>query len=188
MNNPRLILSVLDRRLQRETRIIVYGRAAIALGFADAAPEVGATLDVDALLPAVEMAAIEADGQFWQALDATNRELESQGLYMTHLFPDDQVILSPDWLTRIVGLPLRDFRRLQVFRPSTVDLILTKMMRQDPQDLADIAFLLRHEPMGTEALREAFARARVPDLEEIRAAFIANHARVLALAVSGSRQ
>lgn len=182
MNNPTLILSVLDRHLVRETRVIVYGRAAVALGYAEAGAEVGATLDVDALLPAVEMAAIEADEQFWRALDLTNRELEPRGLYMTHLFPDDQVILSPGWLERIVPIRMPGWKRLKLFRPSTLDLILTKMMREDPQDLADIGFLLRQETIAAVELRAAFAAAHLPDIEEIRQAFVTNQPRVFALA------
>ena len=184
VNNPQLILSVPDRHLARATRVIVYGRAAIALGYSDAAADVAATLDVDALLPSVEMAAIEADEQFWRALDATNRELEPQGLYMTltHLFPDDQVILTPDWLGRIVEIPSAEWKLARVHRPATLDLILTKMMREDPHDLADVGFLLRQEAIGPDSLGAAFAAARVPAFEEIERAFAANQPRVLALA------
>ena len=60
--------------------------------------------------------------------------------------------------------------------------ILTKMMREDPQDRDDIAFLLRRESITPAALRDAFAAARVPAIDEIRSAFAANQARVLALA------
>jgi hypothetical protein len=31
---------------------------------------------------------------------------------MTHLFSDEQVILSPDWLQRIVPLPSQTWRHL----------------------------------------------------------------------------
>lgn len=48
------------------------------------------------------MSAIEADDQFWHALDATNRAVESDGLYMTHLFVDEQVLLTRDWLRHMV--------------------------------------------------------------------------------------
>lgn len=181
MNNPEKILTTLDRHLERPTRVILYGRAALVLGFPGVAPELGATMDVDAILPSVQMAAIESDGQFWQALDLANRDLEPDGLYMTHLFSDDQVILSPDWLQRIVALPSQAWRHLQGFRPSTLDLILTKMMREDPQDLSDIQFLVHHEAISTAELRDAFARARVPAIEEISNAFAANQPRVIAL-------
>ncbi len=139
---------------------------------------------IDAILPSVQMAAIANDGQFWHALDLANRDLEPEGLYMTHLFSDDQVILTPDWLQRIVPLPSQPWRHLQGFRPSSLDLILTKMMREDPQDLADIQFLVCREGISLGVLREAFARARLPTIEEIHTAFAANQPRVLAFASS----
>jgi hypothetical protein len=86
VNNPEKILTALDRHLERPTRVILYGRAALVLGFPGVSPELGATMDVDAILPSVQMAAIENDAQFWQALDLANRDLEPEGLYMTHLF------------------------------------------------------------------------------------------------------
>lgn len=178
MNNPLTILTALEAHLERPTRVILYGRAALVLGFSEADPALAATMDVDAILPTVEMAAIEADAQFWRALERANRELEPRGLYMTHLFPDDQVILTPDWLGRIVQLASWKGPKLRAYRPSTIDLILTKMMREDPQDLTDIAFLLRREPIEAEVLRGAWARARVPGIAEIQAAFAANQARV----------
>ncbi len=101
---------------------------------------------------------------------------------MTHLFSDDQLILTPDWLLRIVALPSPGWHHLQGFRPATLDLMLTKMMREDPQDLTDIQFLLEQEPIPREVLRAAFATARVPEIDEIRVAFAANQSRVLAIA------
>ena len=35
---------------------------------------------------------------FWQAVERTNAELESDGLYLTHLFREVDVILQPDWI------------------------------------------------------------------------------------------
>ena len=72
--------------------------------------------------------------------------------------------------------------RLAVFRPSTLDLILTKMMRGDENDLADIRFLLTREPLSTGQLAESFAHARVPDVPEIRELFQAAQPKVLDIA------
>lgn len=181
MNHPLVILRTLDSFLTRETRIVLYGRAALALGFAGAPAEFGVTRDVDAILPATEMAVIEADEQFWQALDRTNQELEPSGLYMTHLFVDEQVILLPQWMDGIVPLPVSGLEHLRVYRPSVLDLVLTKMMRRDPQDLADIKFLLRQESFTEAQIVDAFTRARCPDIDEIRAAFVAMQPKVLEL-------
>ena len=91
-----------------------------------------------------------------------------------------EVILTPDWSSRRIRLPL-DLQRLSVFRPATLDLILTKMARGDENDLADIQFLLTREPLTPDQLRAAFARARVPDVPEIQALFHAAQPKVLAL-------
>ena len=68
-----------------------------------------------------------------------------------------------------------------MFRPATLDLILTKMARGDANDLADIAFLLTREAVTADQLRAAFARARVPNVPEIQALFRAAQPAVLAL-------
>jgi hypothetical protein len=117
---------------------------------------------------------------FWEAQQRTNAELEPEGLYLTHLFRELEVILTPDWVSRRFRIPL-ELRRLEVFRPATLDLILTKMARGDENDLADIEFLLTREPLTTDQLHAAFARARVPDIPEIQALFHASQPKVLAL-------
>lgn len=60
---------------------------------------------------------------------------------------------------------------MTVFRPATLDLILTKMARGDENDLADIRFLLQQEMISADQLRVAFSRACVPDVSEIRDLF-----------------
>ena len=66
----------------------------------------------------------------------------------------------------------------------TLDLILTKMARGDDPDLADIGFLLTCAALTADQLRGAFARARVPNVPEIRALFRAAKPKVLALVKS----
>lgn len=105
VNNPRRILQALDSHLVQETRVVLCGRAALAVGFGDRGEQFGATKDVDAILPSVEMVKIEADEQFWKAIEATNRELESSGLYLTHLFTDKKVVLTSDWAEKISSIP-----------------------------------------------------------------------------------
>jgi hypothetical protein len=124
---------------------------------------------------------LRADAQFWQARDATNAELANRGLYMTHLFPESDVFLRPDWLLHRTPLP-RPFTHLELFRPATLDLVLTKMMRgADPEDIADIEFLLKQEPVTEVELRAAFECVRIPDIQELRDAFRVAQPRVLAL-------
>jgi hypothetical protein len=183
MNNPLRILQTLDRHLTAPAEITLFGRAALALGYGAPRADCAATHDVDGILPLSWLAATDQNMDFWQAQQRTNAELEPEGLYLTHLFRELDVILTPDWLNRRVRIPL-ELQRLAVFRPATLDLILTKMARGDEEDLTDIAFLLSHEPLTADQLRAAFTRARVPDLAETQALFHAAQPRVLALARS----
>jgi hypothetical protein len=176
MNQPELILRTLDRHLVHPTRMILYGRAALALGFPEPLPAFQSTLDVDAILPEIEMRAIEEDQSFWDALELTNAELEPDGLYITHLFSDSQVILSPHWLDRIAPIHLPDLRFLSLFRPSIEDLILTKMMRVDPQDRDDIRFLLTRAGLTLAMIDPFLSQASVPPIAEIEDAFRTNAA------------
>jgi hypothetical protein len=136
---------------------------------------------VDAIIPLTQLDPLRADAQFWEARDATNSELAERGLYMTHLFTEADVFLRPDWLEgrKLIPYP---FKHLKLLRPATLDLILTKMMRgADPEDLADIEFLLKHEPVTKVDLQAAFERVRMPDIQELRDAFATAKSKVLAL-------
>ena len=181
MNNPLHILQVLDRHLTVPAEITIFGRAALALGYANSPAAFATTRDVDAILPLSWLAATDENLDFWQAQQATNAELEPEGLYITHLFRELEIILTPDWLTRRVRIFV-GLRSLTVFRPATLDLVLTKMARGDQNDLDDIRFLLRQESITPDQLRAAFARARVPDVPEIRELFQRAQPTVLAFA------
>lgn len=186
MNNPLRILQTLDRHLTAPAELTLFGRAALALGYPDSPTAFTATKDVDAILPLAWLDAQTQKLDFWDAQQRTNAELEAEGLYLTHLFRELEVILTPDWLTRRVPIQL-GFERLRVFRPGTLDLILTKMARGDENDMADIRFLLQREILTVEQLRTAFQRARVPDVVEIQELFRAAQPRVLALASSTTK-
>ncbi len=174
MTGPERILRTLDRNLDHPVRLILYGRGALALGFPLAPSEFSTTLDVDVILPNVEISEIDADETFWLAIEKTNQELDFQGLYLTHLFLDTQVILTPDWLQKIVPISLPGLQYLTLFRPSTPDLILTKMMRVDPQDRSDIMFLLQSELLTPTSADHLFSSARIPKIVEIQDAFKQN--------------
>ncbi len=131
-------------------------------------------MDVDAILPEIEMTTIEADDSFWNAIEQTNVDLEASGLYLTHLFTDSQVILRSGWLDEVVPIQLSGLRNLKLARPSTVDLILTKMMRVDPQDRADILFLVGESSLDGQSLEGLASSARIPPIPEIREAFERN--------------
>lgn len=185
MDNATRILGCLDQHLDHEVRLILYGRAAIQLGFPDAPEAVARSLDVDAIIPVGQVEALASDQGFWDAQEAANAELEPSGLYITHLFPSDMVILRADWLDHLVALQRPSTRHLRLYRPATVDLVLTKMMRgPDPQDLEDAAFLCREGRLSRHTLECAFHQAVIPDFPEIRESFAICRPRILDLAFS----
>jgi hypothetical protein len=183
MDNPTLILLTLDKHLKSPARLILYGRAALQLGFLDAPAETAESKDVDAIIPLGDVDAFSADQSFWDAQEATNLELRSKGLYITHLFRSDQVFLRRDWEQHVVPVVRPPTLWLRLFRPATPDLILTKMMRgDDPQDMADVAFLIRRDHITPVQIESAIADAVIPDLIELKEAFARARPRVLELA------
>jgi hypothetical protein len=145
MSNPLRILRTLDEQLTLPAEITLFGRAALALGYLKAPSHFHNTQDVDGILPLTWFRPPDEHQDFWEAVEHTNIKLESDGLYLTHLFREIDVILQPDWLSRRVRLDL-DLQKLAVFRPATVDLILTKMARADDDDLQDIEFCYGRNP------------------------------------------
>lgn len=171
-DNPSLILTTLDRELDVPISLVLYGRGAICLGYEGVEAGHEATRDVDAILRFGQLEAFDADREFWFAVERTNKILEPRGLYITHLFPEDFVFLRPDWSEHIVPVLRPSTRYLKLFRPHTIDLILTKMMRgDDPQDMEDINFLVRHDGITREQMEPAFANVRMPDVVELHDAF-----------------
>jgi hypothetical protein len=181
MSNPLRILKALDQHLTLPAEMTLFGRAALALGYAQAPAHFHNTQDVDGILPLAWLQPPDEHEDFWQAVQQTNIELEPDGLYLTHLFRELDVILQPDWINRRLQLAV-GLQKLSVFRPATIDLILTKMARADEDDLQDIRFLLQQESITREQLTTAFARARVPDVPEIQELFNRSRPKVLALA------
>ena len=187
MDNASLILLTLDSHLKSPARLILYGRAALQLGFTEPPPEVAQSKDVDAIIPLGDLDALSADEGFWDAQEATNSELRSKGLYVTHLFCADQVFLRRDWERHLLPIERPSTRWLRLFRPATLDLILTKMMRgEDPQDMDDVAFLIHHDKITSAQIEAAFADAVIPDLTELHDAFERAKPLVLEIANKGA--
>ncbi len=182
MTHPELIVTTLDRHLDHDVSLVLYGRSSINLGFSDPPPMTAGTMDLDSILRLSTWPTLQADDNFWDALEKTNRELSAQGLYIAHLFDEVQVFLRSDWEAQIVPITRPPLRFLRLFRPATLDLILTKMMRgDDAQDLEDIAFLIRHDGVTRSQLEETFQRARLPEVVELHDAFAKAKPLVLAL-------
>lgn len=171
-DNPTEVLLTLDRELDHEVSLVLFGRAALYLGFADAPEEFGTTQDVDGIIRLSQLPVLMEDHEFWEAQERANHILEPRGLYITHLFCEDQVFLRPEWEQSLVPVMRPETRWLRLFRPHTVDLILTKMMRgNDSQDMEDVAFLVRKGGITRKEMELAFQEVQMPDLPELRDAF-----------------
>lgn len=171
-DNPTEVLLTLDRELDHEVSLVLFGRAALYLGFADAPEEFGTTQDVDGIIRLSQLPVLMEDHEFWEAQERANHILEPRGLYITHLFCEDQVFLRPEWEQSLVPVMRPETRWLRLFRPHTVDLILTKMMRgNDSQDMEDVAFLMRKGGITRKEMELAFQEVQMPDLPELRDAF-----------------
>jgi hypothetical protein len=72
MNNPLRILQTFDRHLAKPTEITLFGRAALALGYAPSPIAFAATHDVDAILPLSWLEAEDENLDFWEAQQRTN--------------------------------------------------------------------------------------------------------------------
>ena len=183
MDNASTILTTLDGNLDHPVRLILYGRAAIQLGFPSPPPDAARSMDVDAIIPAAETDGFSEDQQFWMAQDATNSHLAALGLYITHLFPSDMVILRRDWEQNLVAITSPATRWLRLFRPAAVDLVLSKMMRgADALDMADAAFLISSAGLRKGDLEQAFHEAIVPPVLELQESFLQAQPRVLSMA------
>src|SRR5271154_5748638 len=106
MSNPLRILRTLDQHLTSPAEITLFGRSALALGYAQAPGHFHNTQDVDGILPLAWLRPPDEHQDFWQAVQRANAELEPDGLYLTHLFRETDVILQPDWISRRIQLDL----------------------------------------------------------------------------------
>ena len=181
--HPERLLLALDAGLDHEVRLIIYGRSAVWLGFENPPAAAATTQDVDAIIPNEQVQALADDMQFWDSRDAVNERFKSEGLYITHLFPESEVCLRRDWLSHIVAISRLNLRRLKLFRPATIDLVLSKMMRgSDPQDMADAEFMIHHDRITEAQLLEAFNQMKPIELTELREAFAKARPAVLKVA------
>jgi hypothetical protein len=99
-------------------------------------------------------------------------ELAALGLYITHLFSEREVFLRRRWEKTLVKVVRPALKSLQLFRPSTLDLVLTKMMRgNDPQDMADAKFMIKHDDISEAQLELAFSEMKPVELVEHQDAF-----------------
>ncbi len=136
-----LIVETLDKHLHGPGTIRLLGGAALTLGYGlDRSTE-----DVDLLQDDAEVRALIDTAEFGEALEATNIELEPKGLYLTHIWGPEQLILASSWRERCRTLSLPSLKKLRLEVLSPADLIISKLARADDGDLQDMEYLLsRH--------------------------------------------
>lgn len=157
----RLILETLDSHLTGPGHIRLLGGAALILGYG----RQRSTEDADLLLDDHEVTGLIDESGFSEALDATNRELEPLGLYLTHIWGPEQQILTPTWRENCrqldLGLP-----KLTASVLGPIDLICSKLARADDLDLEDVVWVASCERLTTEAIMAAARAALVPEVLE----------------------
>ena len=180
MNNAERILHLLDRKLEHDVELTLYGRAALQLGFDSPPDEFAWSKDVDAVLWLGQAEELASTTTFWDAVQALNEELADKGLYISHFFTEDQIILLPDWRAKRVHLP-GPWNHLDLYRLGNADLLLSKLMRDDPIDQADARFIYDRSGFSRREIEQIIARARVPDAAEIKEQFEICSTKLLAL-------
>ncbi len=168
IDNPSRILLELDSRLDHSVELTLIGKSAIWLGYADPPTGYGVTADVDAVVPAEHSEVMDHDLAFWQSLKEANAALEPFGLYLSHIFEQHSVFLRADWAAHRVRVTRPVTNHLGLFRPATLDLILTKMMRgDDPQHMEEIQWMIHKDHISKQDMAACLAVAVIPDDDPI---------------------
>jgi hypothetical protein len=178
MNNATLILESLGRALNSPVELTLYGRAALQLGFDNPLPDFAVSRDVDAVLFLGQAEKLSKETNFWEAVDIINKELSDQELYISHFFVEDQVVLRSDWRASRCLVP-GDWDRLNLFRLGDGDLLLSKLMRDDPIDYHDARFIIERAGFTREDTQALLDSARVPDVPEIKEQFLLAAKKIL---------
>lgn len=176
--NALKILQALDERLDSIAELTLYGRAAIQLGFANPPAATLLSMDVDAVFWLGQAEELNQQTNFWEAVEQVNQLLGKDGLYISHFFEEDMVILRPEWrgVRSRINLPVK---RLALFRLSDMDLLLSKLMRDDPQDQADALFIANAADLSVVEIEKGLREARVPPIPEIQEQFALASERLL---------
>jgi hypothetical protein len=154
-----LILQTLDRHLRGPGTVRLLGGAALTLGYGlDRTTE-----DVDLLQDDAEVRVLIDAADFGEALHATNTELEPRGLYLTHIWGPEQLILAEGWRDRCREVPLAGLKRLRLQTLGPADLAISKLARADAGDLKDIEFLLSGHTTVAE-VQTLLQRLQVPEV------------------------
>lgn len=149
----RHIFDMLDDALTEDVALAIRGgAAALALGL-----EGRVTMDID-VLPAsrfVERDLRRACAEVGIGFNPTDKETAEQD-YL-EVVPEETLILPAPAADRPYSTVYRG-RRLTVTTPPAGDLLVGKLKRLDPEDLADVTFLIRRFSLTQADVEEAFSR------------------------------
>lgn len=149
----RQIFEKLDQALEHPTELLIRGGAAVlAHGL-----EQRVTIDID-VLPAsrfveadLRRACVAADLGF----NPSDKDFAEQD-YL-EVVPEEMLILPRPDPERGYNTIFRGLR-LSVRTPPAADLVIGKLKRLDPEDLADVTFLIKHFRLTAADLQESFDR------------------------------
>jgi len=155
MDEPKLreLLEDLDANLEHATELVIRGgAAALALGL-----EQRVTVDID-VLPASRF--VEADLRRACALaglgfNPADKDLTDRD-YL-EVVPEETLVLPEPSPERPYNTVFRGMR-LTVRTPPAADLVVGKLKRLDPEDLADVAFFIERFRLTRDDLTEAAGR------------------------------
>jgi len=163
MRNSEFILTTLDNHLEQRLPVSLHllGGAALDLVYdIERFSE-----DVDCICSLTEAQAIDSH-DFQNALAATNDVLEPRGLYITHIFDEDELVHLSDWTSRLTPPPAAapTFQHFAYDAVSAEDIILSKITRFDEKDRLDIKELMRVCAIKRESLDALISMVVVPDV------------------------
>ena len=169
-SNPLIILRELNKHLANPLELTLIGRAALNLGFDPpiGGKNAGFTHDVDVVVTSDQEKELDQNEDFWTALEKTNNNLKNNELYLSHIFVETQIILGKNWQERKTKIDLPELNKITLYRPSCVDLMLTKRARaNDPEDRKDILEIIQRGKLTQTVIEDAFKTAKCPHAEDL---------------------
>lgn len=170
VTNAEKLLAAVDERLSGSVELTLYGRAALHLGFHPQETDYALSRDVDAVLWLGQAEQLVKSTNFWDVINEVNALFADQELYISHFFEESQVVLTSDWMSKRVPIH-GPWIRLRVYRLGNEDLFLSKLMRDDPIDRSDAAFIVKAAALTQDQIRRSIMAARVPAVPEIEEQF-----------------
>lgn len=163
MRNSAFILETLDQCLDLRLDVTIHLLGGAALDLVYGIERFSE--DVDCICTLTEARTIDSD-TFQNAVANANEMLEPQGLYLTHIFDEDELVHLPDWTSRLTTPPpdAPTFCRFDYNAVSAEDIILSKLTRFDEKDKLDIAALMRSRAITREMIDALIPLVVVPDV------------------------